>query len=169
MEERNSKSHLEIYAKMRSAAIVEKLRNAMITIENEIEDGHGYPFNNGRLSLAEICRRAGVHKITLQGPTHRSTTRVMVKEWLVKLSKKLAGGKESVRKRAAENLDDYKVRYASLARKYNEVYAIEIVVRDKRLKAAGARIADLELELSKLRAQNSSGRVVMLPHVPGPK
>ncbi|WP_421558058.1 hypothetical protein [Pseudomonas canadensis] len=156
-------NHLALHAKSRTDEVTRKLRNAMIEIEKDIELNEGlYPFNGGRLSLAEVCRRAGVHKITLQGDVHKETTKVVVKEWLASLDKKLFGGSKTVRKRVNESADEWRVRYFDLARKYNELYAIEILSRDTKIKAALTKIIELEAEVSKLQEQLASTKVVVL-------
>ena len=55
---------LNNHAKSRSSTFVSKLRQAMSTIEGDIEQNEGlYPYNAGRLTKAELCRRAGrIHR-----------------------------------------------------------------------------------------------------------
>lgn len=154
---------LVAHAKSRSDDVTIKLHKAMAVIESELEDNDGiYPFNKGRLSMAEVCRRAGVHKITLQGEVHRLTSRVVIKKWLDTLEKKFIKGSRSVRSRVASKIYDWKARYTDLARSYNEIYAIEIVSRDERLEAALLKIAELEEEVLSLRAQLSDKAVVLI-------
>ena len=155
---------LALYAKSRSEGVCVRLRKAMATIEKEIEEGGGiYPFNNGRLSMAEVCRRAGIHKITLQGEAHKNTTKVVLKEWLSRLESRMIVGSKAVRRRVADTVDDWKGRYDDLARSYNEMYAIEIVSRNTKLNEALAKITELEKEIIRLRAQCSSGRLLLMP------
>lgn len=154
---------LVAHAKSRSDEVSVKLHKAMAIIERELEDNDGvYPFNKGRLSMAEVCRRAGIHKITLQGEVHRLTSRLILKEWLNTLEKQLVKGSKTVRRRVTSKIDDWKERYADLARSYNEIYAIEIVSRDVKLEAALLKIAQLEDELLLLRAQSSDKAVVLI-------
>lgn len=155
-------SALIAHAKSRSDDVVVKLRRAMVTIAREIEDNDGcYLLNNGRLSMAEVCRRAAVHKITLQGAAHKLTTKIMLKEWLNGLNKSIGSGK-TVRQRTSRAINDWKARYDDLARSYNEMYAIEIVARDSKLSAALERVSELEGEVLKLHAQLSRGNVVKI-------
>ena len=84
--ESKSPNALLDHSKSRTKEVVKKIREAMQTIELDIDQNEGiYPFNGGRLTQAEVCRRAGVHKITLQGPAHRATTREMIEVWLKKV------------------------------------------------------------------------------------
>lgn len=154
---------LVAHAKSRSDDVTIKLHKAMAVIEIELEDNEGiYPFNKGRLSMAEVCRRAGIHKITLQGEVHRLTSRVIVKNWLDNLEKQLIQGSKSVRCRVTSKIDDWKARYTDLARSYNEVYAVEIVSRDVKLASALLKVAELEEQVLSLRAQLSDKSVVLI-------
>jgi hypothetical protein len=119
----------------------------MELIERDIEANDGlYPFNNGRLSIAEVCRRASIHKVTLQGAKHKSTTRVIIKEWLENLDKLTVVGAASVRKRVTASAEEWRERYLVIARKYNELYAIHIVSMQKKLDLVQSRLSELESE-----------------------
>lgn len=62
------------FAKKRTQAVVTKLRASMKTIEAEIDAHEGiYPLNGGKLSQAELCRRAGISNVT--PPPLRTATR----------------------------------------------------------------------------------------------
>lgn len=66
----------------RTEAALQRLRQAMAQIETEIEaHGGSYPYNHGRMTQSELCRRADVKKATLQNPVHKDTTRVEVMNW----------------------------------------------------------------------------------------
>lgn len=91
----------------RTQAMLQHLRKAMRDIEAEIAEHHGvYPFNHGRVTQSELCRRADVKKATLQTPLHKDTTRVEVIEWLDRLSVQLAGTREASRERVTAVADD---------------------------------------------------------------
>ncbi len=63
----------------RTQAMLQRLCKAMQDIEAEIAQHQGvYPFNHGRITQSELCRRADVKKATLQTPLHKDTTRVEV-------------------------------------------------------------------------------------------
>lgn len=156
-------SPLKVYSRSRSDEVSAKIRKAMEAIEKDIEDNDGlYPFNNGRLSLAEVCRRASIHKVTLQGATHSSTTKVVVKEWLQNLDKLTIIGAKNVRKRVTATVDEWRERYLAIAQKYNEMYAINIVSMQKRLEEAQSRIADLESLNVELQIKLSAGSVSLI-------
>ncbi|WP_411563652.1 hypothetical protein [Pseudomonas shirazensis] len=155
---------LVLYAKSRSDDVCSRIAKAMSSIELEIEVNDGiYPVNGGRVSMAEVCRRAGVHKITLQGKSHKATTRVELKAWLDDLDDRLVRGSKSVRRRITDAVEDWKSRYYDLARSFNEMYAVEVVSRDAKIESALAKIAELEKEVLSLRARNSNGNVSIIP------
>jgi hypothetical protein len=154
---------LTFHEKRRTDEVSIKLRNAMAVIESDIDNNDGiYPYNNGRLSMAEVCRRAGIHKITLQGNVHKNTTKTSLQEWLSVLNAKSVTGSKSVRKRVTETIDDWKSRYAELARSYNEMYAIEIVSRNAKIRDATDKIFELEAEIVKLKSKLSNGTVFLI-------
>lgn len=155
---------LVLHAKLRSEGVSARIAKAISMIELEIEHNNGiYPFNGGRLSMAEVCRRAGVHKITLQGKSHKSTTRIELKAWLDSLGGCLTRGSKPVRRRITDAVDNWKNRYYDLARSFNEMYAIEVVSRETKIESALAKIAELEEEISNLRAKYYRGAVFMIP------
>lgn len=99
--------HTTEAANPRTEAMLERLRRAMQTIEAEIAANHGiYPFNHGRVTQSELCRRADVKKATLQTPLHKDTTRVEVIAWLDQLSAKLADTRDATRERVTAVADN---------------------------------------------------------------
>jgi hypothetical protein len=84
----------------RTEAALGRLRRAMQDIEAEILANHGiYPFNYGRLTQSELCRRADVKKATLQNPLHKDTTRVEIMGWLDEINFNLTKTREGTRER----------------------------------------------------------------------
>lgn len=117
--------------------MLQRLRKAMQDIEAEIAQHHGvYPFNHGRVTQSELCRRADVKKATLQTPLHKDTTRVEVIEWLERLGAQLADTRDATRERVTAVADD-------LAEELRSVKA--------ELAAAQAQIAALLEENARLR------------------
>ena len=59
----------------RTLAMLQRLCKAMQDIEAEVAQHHGaYPFNHGRVTQSELCRRADVKKATLQTPLQNGLT-----------------------------------------------------------------------------------------------
>nr|WP_315245508.1 hypothetical protein [uncultured Albidiferax sp.] len=121
----------------RTAAALARLRQAMGDIEAEIAAHHGiYPFNHGRVTQSELCRRADVKKATLQTPLHKDTTRVDILRWLDGLSTQLAHTRDGTRERVTEVADGL---------------AAEVQRLTLALEAAEQRVAALEAENAALR------------------
>jgi len=141
------------HAKDRSAAVVTKLRIAMAAIELDI-DSHGgvYPFNGGRLSRAEVCRRADVKPITLIGPVHKDGIKVEVDEWREWVLSRIAKGKKSVRRAVTDRATAWKDELHKIANQYH--------LAELRMVGMAARIAELEAENTILRER--CGLVVSL-------
>lgn len=79
----------------------------MRDIEVEVLENKGiYPFNFGRVTQSELCRRADVKKATLQNPVHKDTTRVEIMRWLDELSASLAQTRDSTRERVTAVADN---------------------------------------------------------------
>jgi predicted kinase len=155
---------LVLHAHARTDQVRMKLRDAMKVIELEIEQNNGiYPFHGGRLSLSEVCRRAGVHKVTLQGASHRESSKPMVENWIEGLRARLITGRKTVRKTVTARADDWEERYKSIANKFNEMYAIDVIAKDKTIRELTDRVEMLEAENLRLQAALSEGKVIRLP------
>lgn len=163
MSDTKQPAGLEAYSKGRSQALSAKLDNAMKSIELEIEKNDGiYPLNGGRLSQAELCRRAGIGKAVLQGESHKKTTLVKVNKWLDGIRKRQISGSKVVRKTVTDRADDWKQRY-ELAANHSNLYHLQMVTLQNRLERANARITELEAENLKLYSDLSHGKVVRMP------
>ncbi|WP_156902126.1 hypothetical protein [Azohydromonas australica] len=149
-------------AKGRTNDFVARLEEAMRRIEMEIEQNDGvYPLNKGRVNQAEVCRRAGKNKRTLQTSIHKDTTKKRVDEFVGRVSAGLVSGRKSVRKAVTERADYWKAEHNKIADNYHLMKLEQI--EDRR------RIAELEKEVRKLVVQievmnnASSVRVRSLP------
>lgn len=91
----------------RTEAALKRLRTAMAEIEADIAAHQGiYPFNYGRVTQSELCRRADVKKATLQNPLHKDSTRLEIMAWLDGLNAKLTQTRDSTRERVTAVADD---------------------------------------------------------------
>ncbi len=118
---------------------MQRLRQAMATIEAEIEaHGGSYPYNHGRLTQSELCRRADVKKATLQNPVHKDTTRVEIIQWCDAVNARLMRAKDAARLdgSAVPPIDDSALKSLQ-----------------QQLDAALQRVAELEQENAALRAR----------------
>lgn len=129
----------------RTEAALKRLRKAMCDIKAEIEANNGvYPFNYGRVTQSELCRRADVKKATLQNQVHKDTTRVEIIAWLDELSARLAQTRDGSRERITAVADNLTAEVNRLTQAYQETQA--------RLAEAEERIAQLQKENTLLRA-----------------
>lgn len=118
----------------------------MRDIEVDILENHGiYPFNYGRVTQSELCRRADVKKATLQNPVHKDTTRVEIMNWLDALSSQLTQTRESTRERVTTVADNLGAELDRLTQAHQAALA--------RLAAAEQRIEQLKQENAMLRGQ----------------
>ena len=91
----------------RTSAALARLRKAMSDVELDIAENKGvYPYNFGRVTQSELCRRADVKKATLQNPLHKDTTRVEIMGWLDALNSTLTQSRVSTREKVTAIADD---------------------------------------------------------------
>ncbi|MEY4757773.1 MAG: hypothetical protein RJA34_2671 [Pseudomonadota bacterium] len=127
----------------RTEAALQRLRNAMHAIEQDIASHHGvYPYNHGRVTQSELCRRADVKKATLQTPLHKDTTRVDVMAWLDTCAAKLAVNREATRERVTLVADQLNAEVERLTR--------ALQTAQSQLAAAETRIEQLMAEVARL-------------------
>jgi len=132
----------------RTEAALTRLHNAMRDIEAEITAHHGiYPFNHGRVTQSELCRRADVKKATLQNPLHKDTTRVEIMGWLDALGAQLAHTRDGTRERVTEVADNL---------------AAEVQRLTGALEAATQRLVGAERRIEQLATENAALRTTKL-------
>jgi hypothetical protein len=106
-------------------------------MEDEIKSNGGvYPENAGRLTQSEVCRRAGIAKITLHSPAHKDTTRLEVDRWIANHHIKR---KPEVRKAVTERADFWKAEHAKVA---SQICIYELQLNEK------------NIEIRKLKEEN---------------
>lgn len=128
----------------RTEAALERLRRAMRDIEGEVQVNKGvYPFNHGRVTQSELCRRADVKKATLQNPVHKDTTRVEIMRWLDELASKLTLTRESTRERVTAVADNLSAEVERLSQVCH---------------VAQARLAEAEQHIRQLKQENAALR-----------
>lgn len=143
------------HAKKRSDTIVVAIRDAMIAIDEEMANHDQlYPRNGGKLNGRELCRRAGISFMTLQGPAHKDTTRKTVETWLASKS-------EVTKKTVAKAITD-RVKYW---KEQHRLVATQILIYELQEKEKDLAITQLREENARLRAQlvyANNGRIVKL-------
>lgn len=128
----------------RTEAALSRLRKAMADIEADIAAHQGiYPYNHGRVTQSELCRRADVKKATLQTPLHKDTTRVQILAWLDKVTAGLGETRDATRDKVTQVADDLQ---AEVHRLEGELQAALL-----QLGLAEQRLAALEAENARLR------------------
>lgn len=134
----------------RTEAALQRLRQAMAQIEAEIlSHGGHYPYNHGRMTQSELCRRADVKKATLQNPVHKDTTRVEVIEWCDAINARLAQARDLARLEASSVAPQEDASHPALRQELDELR--------RRLEAALRHNAELEQENAALRVRLGAG------------
>lgn len=131
-------------SKARTTKVISKVREAMKVMELDIQTSEGiYPFNGGRISVAEVCRRAKISNMTLQAPAHRDSTKVVVEEWIKKLTVRLTTGAKIVRRAVTDRAEEWKRVHDEIATAYHIDHLTLVNVRVE-LDEAHGRIRELE-------------------------
>ncbi len=159
-----------------------KVRKSQAQIEREIEENEGiYPYNKGRVTQAELCRRAGIGMATLQGLAHKDSTRVEVNAWLARIKVRMVQGHRRVRRAVTDRAEAWKQAYhelqdgwtvAELEHVHRRARFHELELKDFQRQA---RVQELEAELAQTRRElttireeldtlkASPGKVVRIP------
>ncbi|MBB5358621.1 hypothetical protein HDE76_001837 [Rhodanobacter sp. ANJX3] len=150
------------HAKLRSETIQSRITTALRAIEIDVENNDGiYPYNGGRLSQSEVCRRAGVHKVTLQGKSHKNSTRAEVEKWLAQIKRSLLSGQKVVRHSVTQRVDYWKHRYLQIAQ-WVDHYHLEQASYLTTIAQLEKQNTDLQFEVAKLQKALSNGTVVSI-------
>lgn len=133
----------------RTEAALARLRKAMADIEADIAAHQGiYPYNHGRVTQSELCRRADVKKATLQTPLHKDTTRVQVLAWLDHVTANLGETRDATRDKVTEVADQLRAKVQRLE--------AELQAAMLQLGLAEQHIVVLEKENAQLRSAGSA-------------
>lgn len=148
-------------ATIRRKRVVDAVKAAIATMEEEMRSNGGiYPKNGGRLSLAEVCRRAQVHSITLMGEAHRASTRVLVLEWVSSNAKSGARAKRDQKFSQRSKREDLHDSVKLLAARLQALHQVEIPWRDEEIERLKNVISTLCDEIAALRERLGELNVV---------
>lgn len=136
----------------RTEAALARLRKAMADMEAEIAAHQGvYPYNHGRVTQSELCRRADVKKATLQTPLHKDTTRVQILAWLEGVTADLGGTRDATRDKVTAMADALRTDVERLT--------AELQAALLQLGLAEQQVEVLEMENADLRARVGAGQL----------
>ncbi len=134
------RSAAAIAAKQRKEKVLNNLRDAMATIDQELINSDGlYEYNHGKLNQRELCRRAGIAYITLHSPAHKKTTRIEIQTWLK--------SKARATRRVAE---ETKIDRAKYWKSEHAKIATQICIYELELKERDRVILELKSEVDRL-------------------
>lgn len=141
----------------RTRAVRQSLKEAMEKIDRELEANDGiYPQNKGRLTQAEVCRRANIGDKTLQGKAHKFTTLGEVSRWLAAKKAHSVHTVRSARRSQGEQVKALKAALLEMGTNYlaDQLRAIDLEHRVAALESENAALRrKLELgDASKIRA-----------------
>lgn len=141
-----------VAASRKAAQTVAKIERAKKVISAEIEKHGGvYPYQGGRLTAAEVLRRAGLDGKLLGKSRHKSL-RDNVNRWVENAKKTLAQGKRTVRRAVTERATRAE-RELELTRQRFAEAELEYVEQANELTRLRARCAELEETVHQLQAK----------------
>jgi hypothetical protein len=144
-------------ARRRTDEVTERLKATMESIKREMSENNGiYPYNKGRINQSEVCRRAEVSKVTLQGAAHKSTTKLIVDKFVAScITKRVPQVRAAITNRA----DQWKAHHDNVASHY-AVAMLELNEATHQIKKLQAENAALREEL---RTSGNSKIAVLKP------
>lgn len=140
------------FAKGRTAEVIRRLEKAKNEIAVDIQANEGiYPYNGGRVTQAEVCRRAGIRKATLQGDAHKSSTKLTVDKFVADIL--AVKGARSVRRNVTDRANLWKGEHRKIADAYR-IDALRYEAGLKKLEQSEAERHALQQQNFDLRTQN---------------
>lgn len=137
---------LRAHARSRTSLVEQRIAVAIEAIKQDLQVNDGvYPHNRGRLSVAEVCRRAKVPSVTIQGPLHKSTTRLTISRFVdsvqgsTKASRRTQTG-------PVDSLPSARDRLAAIATAYH-LDMLKVISLEERIRELEADNAELLAKL----------------------
>lgn len=129
-----------------------KVWEAMARIDAEMAANGGvYPSNRGKVTLSEVFARAGVGRSTMGEPHHKGLI-AEVKAWLGKKRKSGAVTRRDALARQRGAIEDLSTEVSRLAADA-QAWAARCEEAEREQARSAERIADLEAEIMRLRAE----------------
>ena len=140
-----SETHKEaarLRGEARTAGVEARVREAMVTIQEEMAANNGiYPENGGAVSMNEVARRAKISETTLFSPKQKELGK-HVKAWVESLKKTEIVGRKNVQRSVFERSEDWRKKYLAL----QDVHiATELDLQDSKVQLQDAQTALAEL------------------------
>ncbi|QEL21907.1 hypothetical protein FQV39_04425 [Bosea sp. F3-2] len=143
----------------RKASTQDRCREAMSAIESDVAAHSGvYPFNDGRITVQEVLRRANLSKAALEKPHHRGL-KDAVTQWVALSSAKIARGAKSIRKVVTQRVEDAKDQVHQIQQAWAEA-ELEYIDAQHQIARLTDENAILRREVDALRERLSCNAVV---------
>ena len=146
------KKAAKLRGEARTAEVDTKIRQAILTIQQEMAANDGiYPSNGGAISMNKVARRAKISETTLFSPKQKELGK-FVKDWIESLKKKAIVGRKNVQRSHFERSKDWHKKYLSLQDAH---ITTELELQDAKvqLQEAHQSLADLKEKYSALLEQ----------------
>lgn len=138
-----------------------RIEAAKKKIERDIEKNDGlYPFAKGKLTVAEVLRRAGLSPASLQ-KAHHLEMREDLKTWIAERQAKLQRGVKSIRRAVTERVDAAKEDVKMLMQRYAEA-ELDYAARDREIADLKEKVKVLEAENTRLKNATAGSNVVAI-------
>lgn len=149
----------------RSSDVGDRVRSAMKTIEQEMDENNGiYPHNKGAVSANEVARRAGIHATTFFTAAQRQLG-AEVKSWIESLKTRKVVGRLRVRRELATRIADWRQMYDALAASHHKT-ELDLQQAEAERDDARKEAEDLKQQVAHMRAlldAATANKVAVLP------
>lgn len=143
----------------RKVSTQERCKAAMRDIQADVEANKGiYPFNDGRITLQEVLRRARLSSAALEKPHHRSF-KGEVGDWVAGANKRITRGARSIRKAVTARVDDANDEIRAMRQTWTEA-ELEYVEGREEVAALTAGMAALQREVQRLKTELAGRNVI---------
>lgn len=144
---------LKAFAAARTQSVADRVTAAISTIREEIKACDGlYPNNGGRLTAAEVCRRAGVKVVTLHGEKHKHTTRVLVMKFVTSTGGLTRAARQQ-RSGPVDTMPQARQRLEAIAQAYH-TDMLRMIDLEARIRELEVENAALKEDLVLMRSSN---------------
>ena len=137
-------------------------------IERDYETYGGvYPYANGKVTIAEVLRRAGLSPTALEKPRH-SANKAALRTWVEGVEKAKVSGIKVIRRAVTAKAEGAKDELRNLMQRWSIAELehadcqAELFKARRTIAALEARIADLQEQVLALQADLAGGKVVRI-------
>ncbi|MCJ2096327.1 hypothetical protein MKK67_28060 [Methylobacterium sp. J-072] len=146
----------------------ERCEAAMRDIQADVEANKGiYPLSDGRITLQEVLRRAGLSSAALE-KRHHHDFKAEVADWVAGANKRIARGARTIRKVVTERVDEANAEIKAIRQAWTEA-ELEYVDGRGELAKLTTENAALARQVQQLQAELAGRNVIPMTGAKDPR